>query len=174
MCSESLCCSPDTATPSEPGALRRQPSVSSSLEEQLFWGGKCSHPPRDPLAAAGVSRVQRLAEIYSHSHSGAPQLPPAPPPRVFQEFVFGAWLLAAAQERGEFAHAWDKMFFLPSQLAKPSLVFYSVRYGRFILQGFSPGWGRLGRVFLAQRDSAVFPWEHRKAGDRELFPGGLQ
>lgn len=30
--------------------------------------------------------------------------------------------------------------FLPSQLAEPSLVFYSVRYVSFVVQGFSPGW----------------------------------
>lgn len=63
-------------------------------------------------------------------------------------------VLAAAQKRGEFAHARDKMF-LPSQLAKPSLGFYSVRYASFILQGSSLGWGRFGWVFLAQRDSAA-------------------
>lgn len=43
--------------------------------------------------------VQRFAEIYSHSHSGAPQLPPAPP-RVFQGFVFGVWLLASSTKKG--------------------------------------------------------------------------
>lgn len=146
MCSVSVCCSPDTATRSKSGALMKQPSVFSSLEDQAL-GGKCSlgddHPHRDRLAGPGVSRVPRLTEICSHS--GALQLPCS---SCFPG-ICSVRLLAAAQK--ENLHMHGTKYSPPPCLASPSLVFYSVRYVSFVLQGSSPGWGGIGRVCLAQR-----------------------
>lgn len=65
----------------------------------------------------------------------------------------------------------------PPCLASPSLVFYSVRLCEFCFAGFFPGVGKNWEGLSgseALRDSAAFLLEHGKAGDRELFPRGLQ